>query len=192
MTIRAGVRLMRLPACSGIGRACVLLTIVLCGCRSASAPREPLPPGLIVLPEARDVRTAVRNDGRVELTYTATQAYPADAVLERLSAAMPRPEWEPLANDWLNPDVSSSHRRGWSDYVDGRRGNQRVHQWLGQWRDSHGNLVLYDLQYVSRPHLSGSLAPDNPNLRVSAMWVPQPLADRMKEWASGHPAGHER
>jgi len=160
------------------------------GCKSqpTNSPAVQLPPVIVVAAGATDVRPEARADGQIGVTYAVREQFPADALLERIRATLPAPEWRPLPNDWLNPDSPSSHQTGWTKFEDGRKAPPtEVHQWLAQWQDTQGNVVLYVLRYDStlmanRPYRR---APDNSDLSVTAVWIPAALAKQVMSTPGG-------
>lgn len=155
-----------------------------CSPRSPSASELGLPPPVVLAAGAFDVRPEKKADGTNGVTYRLRETFPADALLGRIRSAVPPPEWQPLAMDWLNPDIPSSHQRGWGDWTDRTKTPPtRVHQWSAQWRDSQGNIVFYELRYDSTLHSGGGPLgpPDNDKVEVTALWIPKLAAQRMME-----------
>jgi hypothetical protein len=169
-----------------IASALLLLTLSsACGGRKQEV-QVPLPAQLVVLSGARNMHSGTKPDGSIEVSYHIAARFPAGPALEQIRAALPRSDWEPLANDWLNPDIPSSHQRGWTDFTDGTKTpNTAVHLWLAQWRNRNGDIVLYGLRYDSRDQMKVSVLhhPDNDDLHVVASWIPAATARRMIEWA---------
>jgi hypothetical protein len=56
--------------------------------------------------------------------------------------------WKPLMEDFLNPGISTSLVRGWTNYQDDVR-HQYVWQWQGQWESDKGEIATYDLKYTN-------------------------------------------
>jgi hypothetical protein len=174
-----------------LDRIAILATAALIGgaCQpKAGAPHLDLPVVLVVPPGATDVRPETKPDGQMAITYRVREEFAADALLGRIRAALPSPEWQPLPNDWLNPGLLSSHKRGWTDFDDATRTPPtHVHQWLAQWQDSQGNVVWYALRYDSR--VQGGAAdlsrPDNSSLSVTAVFVPERVAKQILS-SAGH------
>jgi hypothetical protein len=171
--------------------------LIASGCRpqALDPTRAQLPSQLFVPPWARDVRPEIKPDGEKGVMYTVEQEFPADTLLAQIRAALPSPEWRPLAKDWLNPDSPSSHERGWRGFGDAtRKPATWVHQWVAQWQDSQGDVVWYALRYDSKARQGQvDLArPDNPSLSVTALWVPALVAREMIEYAAGSGRGKTR
>jgi len=53
--------------------------------------------------------------------------------------------WKPLMEDFLNPGISTSLVRGWTNYQDDVR-HQYVWQWQGQWESDKGEIATYALR----------------------------------------------
>jgi hypothetical protein len=133
---------------------------------------EQRPPELIVFDEATNVQTMAEPDGKYILTYRLNVRYPAQSVVERISAIFGGARWQPLTRDWLNPEDPSGHARGWSTFTDGSKTpNTNVHVWSAEWKDSTGNLCIYRLHYDSAFSLE-SFGPDNSDLKVMALFIP--------------------
>lgn len=174
-----------------LSRVCVLCVgMAALGCSGRPFATDlALPHSLVLAPGAYDIVPEKKADGTNGVTYTVHEAFPADVLLARIRAALPSPEWEPMADDWRNPGMPSSHKTGWGDYTDGtQRPPRYVHQWMAQWRDQTGNVVFYDLKYFS-VLMPGNLPalerqPDNDKVRVTAMWVPKAVAERLMSWGA--------
>jgi len=149
---------------------------------NAPARRPVVPSVLFVPPGATNIRPETKTDGTTGVTYVVAEPFPADVLLGQIRRSLPSPDWQPLPDDWLNPGMASSHTRGWTDFDDERRKPAtHVHQWLAQWRDSRGNVVSYTLRYDSKikPGDIDLSPPDNSNLSVTAVWVPERVAKQM-------------
>jgi hypothetical protein len=163
--------------------------VLLAACRGAAQTDLNLPAQVVVVSGAIDVRPEKKADGTSGVSYQVHESFPADALLAHVRAALPAPEWEPMPMDWMNPDLPSSHQRGWTSFADGtKKPPARVHQWIAQWRGKSGDVVFYSLKYDS-PLLEGKSVgevpdrPDNDLLHVTAMRLPKAAADRLMSWA---------
>jgi hypothetical protein len=148
-----------------------------------------IPAQVVIVSGATEVRPEKKADGTAGVSYRVHEVFPADALLARIHAAVAAPEWQPMPMDWMNPDLPSSHQRGWTSFADGtKKPPVRVHQWMAQWRGKSGDVVFYSLKYES-PLLedkgSGEVParPDNDLLHVTAIRVPKAAADRLMSWA---------
>jgi len=132
----------------GIG---VLLLLTL-GCMEQNAPQYPSLPNthpdlLIVVPGAWGV--AFRsNEWGDHLTYAVKEDYPATHVLTVVFSALRTEGWERLKQSYQNPGIPSSHVRGWTSHLDGTGPKEFTqHQWMGEWRNSRGDIVWYTFMY---------------------------------------------
>jgi hypothetical protein len=66
------------------------------------------------------------------------EPYPATHALDVISTTLPTFGWKPMKEDLLNPDIQSSHVRGWADYLDG---DDHVFQWTAAWTNTNGDAV---------------------------------------------------
>ena len=158
-----------------------------CNQERDSANLAGLPPQLVVMPGAERVKPVIRPDGTWQVSYDVTMAFPAAALFDAIKSTLPPDKWEPLANDMLNPDIPSSHKRGWTDFIDGTKNpNTDVRLWMAEWRDCEGNIVWYALRYDSRSrrNSTGPAEPDNDHLSVNAAWYPALIARKMVEQAA--------
>jgi len=132
---------------------------------------------LIVLSGAKNVHYQ-KLKGMDQIIYQLKEKYPASKAISEISTQLKSKDWQALKRDYLNPDIPSSHVRGWTDFIDGtKRPNERVHQWLAQWQDKQGNIVWYVFKYTypinSKPNLS--------ELKVFAGYVTASLAELQQE-----------
>jgi hypothetical protein len=63
-------------------------------------------------------------------------------------------EWRQRAHQWLNPHFATSFSAGWRGICGCIRSiddhgkpvpRQRVYEWIGEWEDTHGNVIAYSL-----------------------------------------------
>jgi len=131
-----------------------------------------------------DVRREAALGGRIGVSYSVVQPYPAEPFLARVRESLAAGEWSALPDDWLNPGSPSSHQDGWGDVIDGTVSpNLRVHQWMAEWQNQAGDIVLYALRYESALP-AGSVydaGPDNSDLRVTALWIPAATVKQMQD-----------
>ncbi len=100
---------------------------------------------LVVLPEAIDVNYVITEKGSIQLGYRMKEPYPANGIIDEVSAHLRKNGWTPLKEDYLNPGLLSSHVRGWSRFEIPAK---IVHQWIGDWKDEYGNIVRYAFRYT--------------------------------------------
>jgi hypothetical protein len=103
------------------------------------------------------------------VAYGLNEKYPAREVLSQIAGRLKKLSWEPLKDDWLNPGRPSSHVRGWAEYVDGTvKPERQEHQWLAQWKNRAGDVVVYAFTY-SYPRNGKA---DLQSLWVNGSWYP--------------------
>jgi hypothetical protein len=174
----------------------VVAAAFMSACTSRPSARDlHLPPQIVLPGDAYDLRPENKADGTTGVTFRLHEPFPAARLLARIREALPAPEWQPLEHDWLNADIPSSHQAGWGDFLDGTtKPTTRVHQWCAQRRDAQGDVVYYNLRYVSGARLEPGERniPDNDRVQVSALWVPKPAADRLMKWSQTVPRTPDR
>jgi hypothetical protein len=107
-----------------------------------------LPHELVVFPGARAVKPETQSNGTIGVTYELDMPYPATGLLQAVHQTFSAADWRPMVDDWLNPGLASSHSRGWTSFIDGtRKPEMTVHQWMAQWQNVKGDVVLYVLRY---------------------------------------------
>jgi hypothetical protein len=142
---------------------------------SAETPKG-FAPSLIVLPGANEVKFE-KSNGADQVSYKLQVDYPAESVLEVIRSRLAKQGWKTLQEDFLNPGLPSSHVRGWTDLEDwSKEPKTHVHQWLAQWQNNSGDIVLYTLQY----RYPKDKPPDMRNLQIHAAYIPARIADQMK------------
>ena len=160
-----------------IYRAVVLTLVAWPGGVRAQQPS--MPAYVVVPPGAHDVVSHEENDGRSTCSYTVSAAYPAASVLEAIKSTLAASGWRPLPDDWMNPGLASSHSVGWQYFLDDTVGPTRlVHQWLADWQDETGNLLVYALRYHSST--TPGHDPDNRNLKVVVLYFPKSVAEALR------------
>jgi hypothetical protein len=106
-------------------------------------------PGIapFVLPSAaQNVGVIQRGEGAIK--YELKEPYPAAVALAEIQSAFQTAAWTPLSEDLWNPGLPSSNSAGWGNFVDATKSPQlRVYQWLGYWRNSAGDVVMYGIRY---------------------------------------------
>jgi hypothetical protein len=105
---------------------------------------------LLVVPSANSPQHLTYPDGRQQLTYTIDSDYPATGILSFLSSELRKRGWKPLRFDFLNPDMPSSHVRGWTFFEDAtQEPRMAVRQWMADWENRAHDITLYNLEYRS-------------------------------------------
>jgi len=135
------------------------------------------PNALIVYPNATEVWSG-KVGGTDQLTYRVDAEFPAAGVIGWISHELEERGWEALTYDYMNPNLPSGQVQGWSQFRDERKEpEQYVHQWIGDWRDSSGNIIRYVFHYRSPKGYTSNLR----SLEVASIYVTAPLAKQMQE-----------
>jgi hypothetical protein len=136
---------------------------------------------LVVAPFATEVKYAEFH-GRDQLTYTVEEPYPATDVLAFISDGLRRQHWKPLQYDLWNPKIPSSHVSGWTAFDEATATpQQRVYQWMAQWKNDKHDVVSYVLQYsYAKEDVSKEPEHHMRTLHVRAMYLPARIADEVK------------
>ncbi len=151
-----------------------LAVVLLSGAIFACANAEPVEPKPYLAPYPGSRVTSAA--GIDAIAYEIDEPYPAERVLQFIKSRVPA-EFRPLAEDFMNPGVPTSHVRGWTSYEDATTPTASVHQWQAEWKDAEGNILAYTLEYRSAgDHLD---PPTSTKLRVTGHFLPRALADAM-------------
>jgi len=164
-------------------RVAMLSLIVLSmSCSNRQPESTGLPPELVIPPGALQVSSLV--DSRATTVhFRLVSAFPATDYLASVSKHLEGRGWKPLPEDWLNPNVSSSHVQGWTYFLDKTATPPSgVHQWLADWQSPSGGIVSYRLRYVSplRDELHEPTKPTTDQLDVMATSVPAWIVKKMQ------------
>ncbi len=169
------------------GYAILAILISLLATLACSRGRElaSRPSALILVDGAKKVRY-VKSQLNDQLIYWLSISYPAESVLQQISAELIQKGWQPLREDWMNPGLASSHSRGWTSFGDATtKPKTYVFQWLAQWRDAKGNVVLYCFEYRDPAKAEDYRStPDTSELKVIAAYYPMTQAREMMKWAA--------
>lgn len=112
------------------------------------------------------------------VSYHVTSKFPATPVIELISKKLQKAGWEPLKYDFLNPSLPSSHVTGWTYFLDGTKDpTQCVHQWLRDWKDPSGNIVIYAFRYEQLGCSTSALT----DLLVVAWYAPADVARQLQQ-----------
>jgi hypothetical protein len=151
------------------------------GCTQGKKPQRQQAPAaypelLIVFPNAQKAHFS-SNEWGERAYYIVKEDYPATNVLTSVSQVLAQNGWTALEYDFLNPDIPSSHVRGWGHFFQTSRNRPKmdVHQWMAQW-EKGGDIVWYTLRYeypVGEKDLS--------TLYVSASYTSAPIAKKYLE-----------
>ena len=136
---------------------------------------------LVVTPLAKSPKYFKYQDGRQQVVYATESEYPAENVLSFISAELGKQGWKPLPQDFFNPDIPSSHQRGWTFFEDHSQTPWTgVFAWSADWENGSHDIVLYSLRYESPDNSTRNLK----NLQVIALFIPAEIAARMKRDAA--------
>jgi hypothetical protein len=119
--------------------------VALSACSSATViPRIP-DPAVIVLSNAKDVRSFDIDDGQV--SYRVEQPYPAEQAISEIHQRLNALGWHRRERDFLNPGGSSATAGKWGEtQVEGRD----VAVWAEQWENGGGDIVSYGVAIFGR------------------------------------------
>lgn len=152
----------------------LLNAIILLNCCTTQNSQDPYvySDALFVLKSAFNVKYA-NLKGTQQVVYSVIEQYPALNVISQIDDKLQSMGWRPLEKDWLNPQVPTSHVRGWTDYIDETKNNNKeVHSWYSNWINPQEDMLIYSLEY-SRPVKSESIMSD---LKIVAIYIPEKLA----------------
>src|SRR5262249_7500487 len=128
---------------------------------------------LVVPPSAKSPKHLRYQDGRQQVLYTTESEYPAEDVLSFISTELRKRGWKPVPQDFLNPDMPSSHQRGWTFFADRtRKPATGVYAWNADWENGSHDIVVYTLRYESPDNSTRNLK----NLQVIALFIPAEIA----------------
>jgi len=107
---------------------------------------------LFAPPGATGVEYHTVNGGE-QVHFGYSERFPADNLIKILNREFVSLGWTPREKSYLNPDLPTSHVRGWSQFQDATGDELMVvHQWLGEWQNSSGAVVTYVLRYSFPEH----------------------------------------
>ena len=156
----------------------LLVSFVAVGCRGRSGPPRNTgstsqeASALLVLPDAKDVKTADLYDG--EVTYTLEDAWPAQDTIAFIERQLAAGGWQLSDSYLLGSDI---RLRTWEPGV--IVGQETVFSWWGQWSKSDGSVVLYALDYKV-PGTTADVRPAGP-LHVVAVFFSRATAEALRE-----------
>jgi len=130
-----------------------------------------------VAPLAKSPKYLKYQDGRQQVIYSTESEYPAEDVLSFISAELKKRGWKPLPQDFFNPDIPSSHQRGWTFFEDHtQKPWTGVYAWNADLENGSHDIVVYALRYESPDNSTRNLK----NLKVIALFIPADIASKMK------------
>ena len=137
------------------------------------------PSFFVVVPQATDIKQS-KFQGHDQLLYEVEAEYPASEVLRIINTHLKAGGWKPLKKDWLNPDIPSSHVRGWTFFEDrSTHPETSVSAWQADWTNDAGDILIYILEYRCPGELCLSTA-NLHKLRVMEIHLPAKLAEQTK------------
>ena len=132
---------------------------------------------LVVAPLANSPQFLKYQDGRQQVVYAIESEYPAEGVLSFISAELKRQGWKPLPQDFFNPNLPSSHQRGWTFFEDHtQKPWVGVYSWNADWENGSHDIVVFMLRYNAPDNSTRNLK----DLRVVALFIPSKIAAQMK------------
>jgi len=129
-------RLVRLP---------IVITIcVMHGCARQSPPSTAAVSGVpfVIVESAREVRRTSEYDGAVY--YLVEDPYPGSVIINEITRRIEMtPGWQASGETPINAEGNDF--RSWGNYYESS--GAKVYQWIGSWKDLHGDLLTYVLRY---------------------------------------------
>ena len=87
-------------------------------------------------------------NGMDQVRYKVFANYPASEIIKQIDSKLENTGWKFLEKDFMNPDIPTSHIRGWSSYIDGTKNPEReVHVWSSDWKNQKGDVLSYSFKY---------------------------------------------
>jgi hypothetical protein len=152
---------------------CIAILLFSCTEKSSQSASD-YSDSLIILRGAFDVQY-YKPYGQDQISYKIINKYPAQDTIDELNTRLETKGWKPLKIDWLNPDIPTSHVRGWGSYIDGTtKPELKVHTWNSDWTNEKEDILIYALRY-SYPR-NGT--PDMMELDVIGLYIPHKLAKK--------------
>jgi hypothetical protein len=132
---------------------------------------------LVVAPFSKRPNYLKYPDGRQQVIYNTESEYPAEDVLSFIRVELKKREWKPIPQDFFNPDMPSSHQRGWTFFEDHtQKPWTGVYAWNADWENVSHDITTYVLRYESPDNSTRNLK----NLQVIALFIPAEIAAKMK------------
>jgi hypothetical protein len=108
---------------------------------------DPRPEVLFAPPGASGFESSTVG-GHEQIRFAHTERYPAVNLINTLNTEIEALGWTQRDLSYLNPDLPTSHVRGWTQFVDVSGDEElSVHQWMGEWENGSGDVVVYVLRY---------------------------------------------
>ena len=128
--------------------ALLVLFLVIINCKPKNS-QNPLDysKSLIIVSGSMNVRYSKLN-GMDQVRYKVLANYPALEIIEQIDSKLRNTGWKILEKDFMNPDIPTSHIRGWKSYIDGTKNPEReVHVWSSDWKNQKGDVLSYSFKY---------------------------------------------
>ncbi|MCP3933607.1 MAG: hypothetical protein GY705_31455 [Bacteroidetes bacterium] len=152
---------------------CILFSVLGCGEKESQSASE-YSDSLIIIENASNLKYN-KLQGTDQVLYKLIAQYPATEVISELNCRLKTKGWKPLKIDWLNPDIPTSHERGWTNFIDGTKNpNLEVHVWNSDWTNKDEDILMFDLRY-SYPENTKSEMLD---LQVIGIYIPSSIAKK--------------
>jgi len=111
--------------------------------------------------------------GTDQVLYRLIKKYPAKKTISELNNRLKVKGWQPLKRDWLNPEIPTSHERGWTNFIDGTKNpNLEVHSWSSNWRNEKEDILIFSLRYNYPVKTKSNML----ELKVIGIFIPAKLA----------------
>lgn len=152
----------------------ILIIIFSVSCSVSKNKQDPsvFSDSLIVIKDASNAKFAKMN-GTQQVVYSIIEPYPALNIISEIDNKLKTMGWRALEKDWLNPQIPTSHVRGWTTYIDETKNdNKEVHLWCSNWTNPQNDMLVYSLTY-SRQLETDSIMSD---LTVVGIYIPRELA----------------
>jgi hypothetical protein len=158
----------------------VVFFLVLTSCKQKDS-QSPLDysKSLIIVSGAMNVIYSKPN-GMDSVRYKLFVNYPASEIINQIDFKLKNTGWKFLEKDFLNPDIPTSHVRGWGSYINGTENPEReVHAWSSNWKNQNGDVISYSFKYSYPVHKKPEFLILNElfDLDVVAVFVPSDLAN---------------
>src|SRR2546423_237628 len=97
---------------------CIASALTACARAQTPPAAQDVPRGVTIPQNATDIK--VRRQGNAaDVVYKIRCPFPATEFLQEVNRSLSNAGFAPMAMDWLNPTVPSSHLRGWTPFIDG-------------------------------------------------------------------------
>lgn len=125
---------------------CVFFSAISCAEKNSQSASD-YSDALIILKKASNVKYYKLN-GTDQISYKLIAQYPAEDEILDLNNRLKRKGWNSLKKDWLNPEIPTSHERGWTKFIDGTKNpNLEVYSWKSDWTNEKEDILSFALRY---------------------------------------------